>query len=58
VLRLGADRNTVTLTHYTEHLALVPQKRRTRRVAEPGGPRIRTIECLDDRNGIVDYRVT
>ena len=58
VLRLGADPNTVTLTHYAEYLAALPHKRRvrrTRRVATAGGSKIRTIECLDDTNGIVEY---
>ena len=31
VLRLGADTNTVTLLHYAEYLAHVPDKRRVRR---------------------------
>lgn len=58
VLRLGADPNTVTLIHYAEYLADVPNKRRVRRhrlVATPRGPALRVVECLDDNNGIVDY---
>lgn len=58
VLRLGADTNTVTLIHYAEHLADLPAKRRVRRhrrVAAPGGPIVRTIECLDDSDGIVEW---
>lgn len=58
VVRLGADPNTVTLTHYAEYLAVLPDKRRvrrTRRVATGGGSEIRTIDCLDDTNGIVEY---
>ena len=58
VLRLGADPNTITLTHYAEYLAALPHKRRvrrTRRIATPGGSEIRTVECLDDSNGIVEY---
>lgn len=58
VLRLGADPNTVTLTHYAEYLASLPHKRRvrrTRRVRTATGTEIRTIECLDDSNGIVEY---
>jgi aminoglycoside N3'-acetyltransferase len=57
VLRLGADRDTVTLLHYAEYLAPVPEKRRVRRhhlVATPGGAIVRTVECLDDSDGIVD----
>lgn len=58
MLRLGADTNTVTLLHYAEYLADVPAKRRVRRhrrVAGSEGPEIRTVECLDDTNGIVDW---
>jgi len=58
VLRLGADRDTVTLLHYAEYLATVPKKRRVRRhrrVTGPHGPEIRTVECLDDSEGIVDF---
>ncbi|MGE0813098.1 MAG: aminoglycoside N(3)-acetyltransferase [Vicinamibacterales bacterium] len=58
VLRLGADENTVTLMHYAEYLAHVPDKRRVRRhrrVAGPAGPEIRVVECLDDSLGIVDW---
>ena len=58
VLRLGADTNTVTLLHYAEYLAHVPDKRRVRRhrrVLGPDGPEVRVIECLDDSLGIVDW---
>lgn len=58
VLRLGADPNTVTLLHYGEYLAPVPDKRRVRRhrkVREPRGSVVRVVECLDDSAGIVDY---
>jgi aminoglycoside N3'-acetyltransferase len=58
VLRLGADPNTVTLIHYAEYLADVPDKRRVRRhrrVLGPGGPEVRVVDCLDDSNGIVDW---
>jgi len=58
VLRLGADRDTVTLLHYAEYLAEVPTKRRVQRqriVRGPSGPELRTVTCLDDSNGIVDY---
>ena len=57
VLRLGADIDTVTLIHYAEYLAAVPGKRRVRRhrlVSSPEGPVVRTVDCLDDRDGIVD----
>jgi aminoglycoside N3'-acetyltransferase len=58
VLRLGADTNTVTLLHYAEYLAHVPDKRRVRRhrrVLGPNGPEVRVVECLDDNLGIVDW---
>lgn len=58
VLRLGADENTVTLIHYAEYLAHVPDKRRVRRhrrVLGANGPEIRVVECLDDTLGIVDW---
>lgn len=58
VLRLGADENTVTLIHYAEYLAHVPDKRRVRRhrrVLGADGPEIRVVECLDDTLGIVDW---
>jgi aminoglycoside N3'-acetyltransferase len=51
VLRLGADEETVTLLHYAEYLANVPNKRRVRR-QRPGFP---AVECLDDSDGIVDW---
>jgi aminoglycoside 3-N-acetyltransferase len=58
VLRLGADLDTLTVLHYAEYLAAVPDKRRVRRhrvVAGRGGPEMRVVECLDDSDGIVDY---
>jgi aminoglycoside N3'-acetyltransferase len=58
VLRLGADTNTVTLIHYAEYLADVGDKRRVRRhrrVLGPHGPEVRTVDCLDDSHGIVDW---
>jgi aminoglycoside N3'-acetyltransferase len=58
VLRLGADENTVTLIHYAEYLAHVPDKhrvRRHRRVRGANGPEIRLVEGLDDTLGIVDW---
>ncbi len=58
VLRLGADPDTLTLLHYAEYLARVPNKRRVvryRKVMDDSGPAIRRIESLDDSNGIVDY---
>ena len=58
VLRLGADPDTVTLIHWAEYLAPVPNKRRVRRhrlVQTPDGPRVRVVQCLDDSAGIVDH---
>lgn len=58
VLRLGADENTVTLIHYAEYLAHLPEKRRVRRhrrVIGGDGPEIRVVDCLDDALGIVDW---
>ncbi len=59
VLRLGANRDTVTALHYAEYLADLPAKRRTRWdfvVAGPdGAPAHVWIECLDDLNGISDW---
>lgn len=58
VLRLGADPDTVTLLHYAEYLAPLPSKRRVRRhrlVVGPDATELRTVECLDDSHGIVDY---
>jgi len=58
VLRLGADPDTVTLLHYAEYLAPVAEKRGTlrhRRVLGPDGPVVRTVSCLDDTAGIVEW---
>jgi aminoglycoside N3'-acetyltransferase len=57
VLRLGADPDTITLIHYAEHLVPLDVKRRVRRhrmVTTPVGPELRTVDCLDDSDGIVD----
>ncbi len=55
VLRLGADVDTVTLTHFAEYLADVPNKRRVSRgyVRADTGPQ--QIESLDDNDGIVEW---
>ena len=58
VLRLGADLSSLTLLHYAEYRVPLPGKRRVRRhrlVTTPAGPRVRTVECLDDSDGIVAY---
>lgn len=60
VLRLGADVDTVTLIHLAEHRVDLPDKRWVRRhrlVAAAGGPVVRTVDTLDDRDGIADYDV-
>ena len=55
VLRLGADVDTVTLTHWAEYLADVPDKRRAKRhyVREDIGEQ--WIEGLDDDDGIKEW---
>lgn len=58
VLRLGADIDTVTLIHYAEFLAQVPDKRRVvryRKVRRGEGTKIARVETLDDSNGIVAF---
>jgi aminoglycoside N3'-acetyltransferase len=58
VLRLGADPDTVTLLHHAEYLASVPDKRRVRRhrmVVSPHGVQLRTVESLDDNDGIAHW---
>lgn len=56
VLRLGADTDTVTLTHYAEYLADIPSKRRVnlRYIRADSGEQ--WIESLDDSLGIVDWK--
>lgn len=58
VLRLGADRDTLTLFHYAEYVARVADKRRVaHEVLVAGDPeaRLLTIRCLDDSEGIADW---
>jgi len=58
VLRLGANPDTMTVLHYAEYLASVPAKRRVvrhYRVRGPGGPETRSVDCLDDEHGIVEW---
>ena len=52
VLRLGANVDTVTLTHYAEYLANVPNKRRVRLRYERADIGEQWIESLDDTYGI------
>lgn len=56
VLRLGANPDTVSVLHFAEYCADVPDTvriSRHRKVLGPDGPRIVVVECLDDENGIV-----
>lgn len=58
VLRLGADDDTTTLIHLAENLAPLPAKRHVRRhrvVHGPDGPVVRTVDGLDDSDGIASY---
>ena len=55
VLRLGAGADTVTLTHWAEYLAHVPNKRRVRRRYVRADIGEQCIEGLDDNDGIVDW---
>lgn len=58
VLRLGADPDTVTLLHYAEYLADIPDKRtvtRHRKVMDESGPVVRSIHALDDTDGIAEW---
>jgi aminoglycoside N3'-acetyltransferase len=52
VLRLGANIDTVTLTHYAEYLADVPNKRTVRRRYVRADIGEQWIESLDDNEGI------
>lgn len=57
ILRLGANPDTVTVLHFAEYLAALPDKKTVRWdyvIAGPdGAPRHVWIDCLDDLNGIV-----
>jgi aminoglycoside N3'-acetyltransferase len=59
VLRLGADPDTVTLLHLAENLVELPNKRRVVRhhkVVTPDRVVLtRTVSCLDDTDGIIDW---
>jgi aminoglycoside N3'-acetyltransferase len=55
VLRLGANIDTVTLTHWAEYLAKVPNKRRVRLRYVRADSGEQWIESLDDTYGIVDW---
>ena len=55
VLRLGADPDTVTLTHYAEYLTDAPNKIRVRRRYERADTGELWIESLDDNDGIANW---
>lgn len=55
VLRLGADIDTVTLTHHAEYLARLPHKYRVVRDYVRADTGALQVESLDDSNGIVDW---
>lgn len=55
VLRLGANEDTVTLTHYAEYLAAVPDKVRVRRRYVRADVGELWIESLDDTLGIATW---
>lgn len=55
VLRLGANPDTVTLTHYAEYLADVPEKIRVRRKYLRTDAGEVWIESLDDNDGIAQW---
>jgi aminoglycoside N3'-acetyltransferase len=56
VLRLGSNVDTITLTHYAEYLAVVPNKRRVRRRYVRADIGEQWIESLDDTDGIAAWR--
>ena len=55
VLRLGADLDTVTLTHYAENLANVPGKRRAKRTYRRADSGDLVIDGIDDSDGIAEW---
>lgn len=52
VLRLGANTDTVTVTHWAEYVANIPHKRRVRRHYVRADTGEQWIESLDDSDGI------
>lgn len=55
VLRLGAHADRVTLTHYAEYLAEVPDKRTARRRYVRADSGEQWIDSLDDTDGIAEW---
>lgn len=56
VLRLGANTDTVTLTHLAEYLADVPNKRRVSLRYERADIGEQWIDSLDDSDGIAEWK--
>jgi len=56
VLRLGADTDTVTLTHLAEYLADVPNKRRVSLRYDRADSGEQWINSLDDSEGIAQWK--
>jgi aminoglycoside N3'-acetyltransferase len=55
VLRLGANIDTVTLTHHAEYLANIPNKRHARRRYVRAESGVQWIESLEDSYGIAEW---
>ncbi len=55
ILRLGADIDTVTVTHWAEYVADIPDKRHVRVRYVRGDIGEQWIDSLDDTNGIKDW---
>jgi len=55
VLRLGANIDTLTLTHHAEYLAKVPNKKQVTRRYELVGNKHVDVHSLDDTLGIVEW---
>ena len=55
MLRLGADVDTVTVTHWAEYLADVPTKRRVRLRYVRADIGEQWIDSLDDSEGIAEW---
>lgn len=55
VLRLGANPDTITLTHHAEYLADVPSKRRVQRRYVRADIGEQWIDSLDDTDGIAQW---
>ena len=55
ILRLGADLDTVTLTHWAEYLAEIPNKRLVSRRYVRADIGEQWIDSLDDDDGIIDW---